>query len=224
MGVERRHAQDGKAGGLFAFGRVLVLGPHVDDAEFGCGGTISRLVEMGANVRCIAFSDARRSTPSGFTEDALEKEAQAAAIVLNLTRLEVKSYDVRHFLRERQAILEELITVRNEFDPQLVFLPSTNDIHQDHVVIRAEGERAFKGCTILGYEMPWNNVSFTATCLVSLDESEVNKKIEAIDRYQSQKFRAYADPEFIRSLARVRGVQIGVPYAEAFEVIRWVVR
>ena len=36
--------------------RVLVLAPHTDDGEFGCGGTMARLVEAGADVRYVAFS------------------------------------------------------------------------------------------------------------------------------------------------------------------------
>src|SRR5581483_9781967 len=139
---------------LTVFRKILVLGPHVDDAELGCGGTISRLVELGAEVRCLVFSDARRSTPPGYAEGALRKEAEAAARVLNVAELEVKSYDVRRFPTERQPILEDLVVAKHEFEPDLVLLPSTSDIHQDHQVIRVEGERAFKMSTILGYEMP----------------------------------------------------------------------
>ena len=47
-------------------GRVLVLAPHTDDGEFGCGGTMARLVEAGSDVRYVAFSIATRSLPEGF--------------------------------------------------------------------------------------------------------------------------------------------------------------
>jgi len=50
------------------------------------------------------------------------------------------------------------------------------------------------------------------------------KKIEALNCYESQRCRAYFDDDFIQSLARTRGVQINASYAEAFEVIRWVIR
>ena len=46
--------------------RVLVLAPHTDDGEFGCGGTMARLVEAGADVRYVAFSIATKSLPEGF--------------------------------------------------------------------------------------------------------------------------------------------------------------
>jgi LmbE family N-acetylglucosaminyl deacetylase len=43
--------------------RVLVLDPHTDDGEFGCGGTISRFLEQGMEVFYAAFSTAAESVP-----------------------------------------------------------------------------------------------------------------------------------------------------------------
>ena len=54
--------------------RVLVLAPHTDDGEFGCGGTMARLVEAGCEVRYVAFSIATRSLPEGFLPDTLARE------------------------------------------------------------------------------------------------------------------------------------------------------
>ncbi len=54
-----------------AWKRVLVLAPHTDDGEFGCGGTMARLVEAGAEVRYVAFSIATKSLPPGFPPDTL---------------------------------------------------------------------------------------------------------------------------------------------------------
>ena len=59
--------------------RVLVLAPHTDDGEFGCGGTMARLAEGGADVRQIAFSIASRSLPEGFAPDTLVHESRAAS-------------------------------------------------------------------------------------------------------------------------------------------------
>ena len=48
------------------FGTVLVLAPHTDDGEFGCGGTMARLIKNGAEVTYVAFSTAAKSVPEGF--------------------------------------------------------------------------------------------------------------------------------------------------------------
>ena len=101
-------------------------------------------------------------------------------------------------------------------------MPSLNDIHQDHSTIAEEGLRAFKQTRILGYELIWNNLSFNTTSFSILEERHIEKKISALNEYKSQQGRSYIDREFIKSLAISRGVQIGHKYAEAFEVIRWI--
>ncbi|HEU4395497.1 MAG TPA: PIG-L family deacetylase, partial [Planctomycetota bacterium] len=103
-------------------------------------------------------------------------------------------------------------------------LPSSHDTHQDHRTVHEAGIRAFKSGSMLGYEVPWNNLSFDTTSFVFLEEADVAKKVEALKCYRSQAIRPYANEEFVRSLARSRGTQIGARYAEAFEVIRWVLR
>jgi len=102
-------------------------------------------------------------------------------------------------------------------------MPSLNDIHQDHSTIANEGLRAFKNTTILGYELIWNNLTFSTTSFIKLDEEHLSKKVYALDAYKSQKGRDYMSKDFIFSLAKTRGVQIGVNYAECFEVVRWVI-
>ena len=143
--------------------RVLVLAPHTDDGEFGCGGTMARLVEDGAEVRYVAFSIATRSLPEGFAPDTLAREVREATAELGIPaeNLTVHDFDVRTFPDHRQEILELLIELWNEWQPDLVFQPSLHDIHQDHQTVAAEGLRAFKRTTILGYEIPWNNFDFS---------------------------------------------------------------
>ena len=75
--------------------------------------------------------------------------------------LTVHDFDVRTFPDHRQAILELLIEIWNDWQPDCVFQPSLHDVHQDHQTIAQEGLRAFKRTTILGYEIPWNNFDFS---------------------------------------------------------------
>jgi hypothetical protein len=87
-----------------------------------------------------------------------------------------------------------------------------------------EGFRAFKKRAIFGYEVPWNNLDFRTCAFVTVEERHLVKKTRALTCYKSQAFRNYATEEFVRSLAITRGIQIGTRYAEAFEVIRYVVK
>lgn len=207
------------------FSRILILAPHTDDGELGCGGSISKFLEEKKHVFYAAFSIAEKSVPPEFPKDILESEFRKATGVLGIDKdnLTIYRHEVRTFSYHRQEILEDIIALKNEIKPDLIFIPSLADLHQDHKVIAEEGVRAFKASTVLGYEQPWNNISFNASCLIRLEERHISKKIEALECYKTQKNRDYMNEEFIKSLARTRGVQIGTRYAEAFEVIRWVI-
>lgn len=202
---------------------VLVLAPHTDDGEFGCGGTLAKWSNAGSEIHYVAFSSCEQSVPEGFDKDVLVHEVKAATRVLGVTpdRLNVLTYEVRKFSSSRQEILEDMVKLRKAVKPQVVMMPSFNDFHQDHFTIAQEGLRAFKHSTILCYEVPWNNISFNVLGFSKLDESHLDLKIRSLSEYKSQAFRNYATPDFITSLAKVRGVQAGTVYAEAFDILRW---
>ncbi|MEN9348449.1 MAG: PIG-L deacetylase family protein [Flavobacteriales bacterium] len=203
--------------------RILVLAPHTDDGELGCGATIAKQIEKGDEVYYVAFSICSRSLPAGWAPDTLAKEVALATKELGLPNenLILFDFDVRRFYDVRQDILEEMVKLKKQIQPDIVYVPSPTDIHQDHQVISQEGLRAFKNCSLLGYEMPWNNIAFNTRAFSIVDDNHIQKKINALEKYETQKQRTYLNPDFIRSLATTRGVQIGVKYAEAFEVIRW---
>ena len=207
------------------FSKVLVLAPHTDDGELGCGGTIARFLDEGKQVFCAAFSIAEKSVPPTFPKNILESELRKAARVLGIKEdnILIYRYEVRTFTYHRQEILEDIISLKNKLKPDLILMPSLADLHQDHRVIAEEGIRVFRASTVLSYEQPWNNISFNTTSFVPLQESHISKKIAALNCYETQKNRSYMSEEFIRSLAITRGVQIGAKYAEAFEVVRWVI-
>jgi LmbE family N-acetylglucosaminyl deacetylase len=102
----------------------------------------------------------------------------------------------------------------------VVFQPSHHDVHQDHQTIAQEGLRAFKRTTILGYEIPWNNFNFDHQAYVGLEERHVERKVAALAHYASQQHRNYANPEYIRNLARTHGINVNRAFAEVFEVYR----
>jgi LmbE family N-acetylglucosaminyl deacetylase len=208
------------------FNNVLILAPHTDDGELGAGGFIAKLIEEGANVYYAAFSTAAESIPAGFPKDILTIEVKAATKELGILpeNLFIFNYTVRKLNYVRQEILEELVKLKRKIDFDLILMPSLNDIHQDHSTIANEGLRAFKTKSIMSYELIWNNLTFNTQAYVELEERHVNRKIQALKQYASQGFRDYLSEDFIRSLAVVRGVQFGVKYAEAFEVIRYAIK
>jgi LmbE family N-acetylglucosaminyl deacetylase len=205
-----------------AWKRVLVLAPHTDDGEFGCGGTMARLVDAGAEVRYVAFSIATKSLPDGFPPDALAREVREATAEIGIpeTSLDVHDFEVRTFPERRQDILELMIALWEEWKPDAVLQPSVHDIHQDHQVVAAEGLRAFKRTTVLGYEIPWNNFDFSYQAYVALEPSHLERKTAALAKYASQQHRRYSDRDYIWNVARAHGINVNREYAEVFTVYR----
>ncbi len=203
--------------------KILILAPHTDDGEFGCGASIHKWANEGKTVYYATFSACKQSVRPEFAEDVLITEVKAATKILGVfpENLILFDYEVRTFNYHRQAILDDLIELRENIQPDLVVIPSLNDIHQDHKTIAEEGLRAFKFFSILSYEMPWNNLVFNTTCFNTLTEKDVDKKIEALSKYKSQAHRPYSNPAFIKGLALSRGIQVNASFAEVFEVVRW---
>ena len=205
---------------------ILILSPHTDDAELGAGGTIVRLVEEGKNILWVVFSTAEESLPSGLPPDILVFEFKEVTekLGLNNDNFSIHHFKVRYLCDSRQEILEELIKIRKDFQPDLVIGPSLHDFHQDHSVVANEMVRAFKTTSsIICYELPWNHISFETQFFSKLQRRHIDKKVNVLKCYKSQfdKKRHYFSEQFVRGLASTRGAQVETDYAEAFEVIRW---
>jgi len=206
-----------------SFSSIMILGPHPDDMEFSCGGTISKLISLGLEIHYVVFSMCEKSVPAGMPKDIIKQELLKSTKYIGIEddNIHLYDYEVREFPKFRQEILEDMVILNKKVKPDLVFLPSPNDLHQDHKTICEEGIRAFKYSSILGYEMPWNNFSFNSVLYVTLSEDEINKKIQGIEIYKSQQFRSYSNEDFVKSLAKLRGIQVKSNYAESFEIIRF---
>lgn len=201
---------------------ILVLAPHTDDGELGCGGTIAKFTAEGREVWYAAFCLCARSLPAHLAADTLAHECKKATAELGIApeRLLLFNYEVRELPQYRQQVLEELLQLNKKIGPDMVLLPAASDVHQDHQVIHQEGMRAFKNTTFAGYELPWNNYSFRTNFFMQLSEKELKSKIASLKAYQSQAHRNYMQEDFTRSLAKVRGVQCNATYAEAFEIYK----
>ena len=205
--------------------RVLILSPHTDDAELGCGGSIIKLQEHGKEIFWVVFSTAEDSLPAHIHPDTLVKEFTQVTNHLGIDdqNVMINRFPVRRLQDYRQEVLEVLVKLRMDFKPDLVFGPSLNDFHQDHKTVAFEMIRAFKStASIYCYELPWNHISFETQLFIKLEENHIAKKIQLLEFYQSQLEiqRFYFSTDFIRGLAYTRGAQVGAKYAEAFEVIR----
>ncbi len=210
--------------------RVLAISPHADDMELGCGGTIAQAINQGIEVYSLVLSLRRKTLAADFPEEEMYNEIYAAHDTLGISRDKLLLADFEHriFPTIRQELLDYLVTISKQIKPQMVLLPSFDDMHQDHIVIAQEAFRAFKDTNLLSYELPWNRIKTTLNSYVVLKESDIQKKVDALQCYKSQikwslkkpNSTSYLAPDYIRSLAVARGGAIKQQYAEGFEIVR----
>jgi len=202
--------------------RILVLAPHTDDGELGTGASISKWCRNANDVHYVGFSACETIQPVE-PFDILRGECARATSELGIPdgNLRVLDFEVRHFERDRQRVLDVMVALNAELSPDLVLVPSSDDTHQDHFVVADEARRAFKRTRILGYEVPWNNFRFETTAFVPVEEVDLMAKVRALKEFRSQMGRGYMHQDYLLAQLRFRGVQSGVHYAEAFQVLRW---
>jgi len=207
--------------------KVLFLAPHTDDVELGAGGTLFKFYENGYEILWVVLSTAEDSLPDNLPKDTLKKEFLNVCSSLGFKERNYKIFNfrVRRLHEHRQEILERLVEIRDAFSPDLVIGPSPNDYHQDHQVLTNEMIRAYKNTSaIICYELPWNHVRFDTRAFVKLRKSHVNKKVDLLKNYKSQIMvnKPYFSEDFVFGWARLRGTQVNSEFAEAFEVIKWI--
>ena len=206
---------------------VLVLSAHTDDMEVGAGATIRLLVESGAKVKSVVFSDCKKSVDtSKYPVDVLRKECQKAADHIGIKDLTIYELPVRDLPAYRQDILEKIYALRKENNFDLVFTTWVDDLHQDHKAVAEETFRAFMktDVSVLSYEIAGNSPGFTPEVFVPLTAEDVDRKIEMLNLYESQvERRGYFTINAVRSVMGYQGHHCGAPFAEAFVQQRGVV-
>ena len=202
---------------------MLLLSAHPDDAEVGAGGTIARFIEEGWRVSHAVFCASEHQGQETLSKALMLAEFDSANELLGVAETIKFDFPHRRLNEVRQDVLEEMSQLKRDIDPSLILMPGTSDIHQDHGVISAEGLRAFKKRNLWGFETIWNNLMFDSRTFVMLQERHIQQKLAVMREYKTQQFRDYFQNDFIVSLARVRGKQIGQEYAEAFECVRGII-
>ena len=207
--------------------KYLFLGAHPDDIELGAGGTLAKAIQSNVECHVIIFSDCHQSLESSINDSKrIVFESISALSILGVEKkyIQFLEFPVRNFPKYRQEILQHLIDRARSQDYSRVYVPSFSDIHQDHHVVCEESLRAFKFCTVLGYELPWNVYKGQASYFNCLDLKYVELKKLALREFYSQKARFYSGDENVETILKFRGLQIHTPHAEAFEILRWIER
>jgi LmbE family N-acetylglucosaminyl deacetylase len=199
--------------------RLLFLGAHPDDIELGCGALLAHVART-TDVRCITLSDNQKNPKL----KNVPAEYFRSMEILGLSKESVvlDKFETRNFPRDRQQILEYLYQVNHEYRPDIVFVHTKADIHQDHKIVTEEALRAFRGVTILGFDVFRSSYGFFPHFLIEVDEKDVDLKIEALVQYKTYADRYYFSPEVIRATMVRHGALAEKPFAEGFDILRMV--
>ena len=218
--------------------QVLILSPHADDEILGCGGLIAKYSKRNYYINVVILTNANKGAPEIYSSKQIEnirKESKLANQLIgtkklffeNLPGLNLNNYPFYKITNLIQKYIYQI-------NPEIVLIPSINDIHDDHkiifkaakVVMRPNKKNNLK--KILSYEVlsetEWNEdeKSFSPNYFISLKKNEINLKVKAFLKYKSQ-VKKYPHPrskEAIINLSKVRGSNVFMEYAEAYKIER----
>lgn len=201
-----------------ALDELVLLAAHCDDIPLGAGGTLLTLCRgrPGLRVRALVLS-------GGGTPREDEERAALAAFTpgaeLDVTVLDMPDGRLpTHW----EWCKEQLEAFRRTCEPDLVLVGHRGDDHQDHRGLAKLVPTVFRDHLALGYEILKAEPDLAQPpLLLPLEPDVVADKVRLLhEHYPSQVERAWFDEETFRGLARVRGVQAGVRYAEGFHLTR----
>lgn len=221
--------------------RVLVVAAHPDDEVLGCGATISKYSRHGVQfmVLFIAEGSSCRYVDPACAESVAAIAARTKQAVNALAMLNVDDYHFNNLpcgrldqvpIIEINKLIEQAI---NKFDPDTLLTHSIHDANNDHrIVCRATIMATRPGAKnrvarLLSYEVlsssEWAfGEAFAPTSFEQIEEQDLTLKCKALKAYETE-VKEYPFPrseQGVRALAMSRGMQAGVPIAEAFYLIR----
>ncbi len=218
------------------FKKILILSPHADDEILGCGGFISKYSKKNYHISVLILTNANKGAPEIYSTKKIEQ-------IRNESKLANKFIGTRKLFFENLPALNltsypiyKISNLINKYiahiNPEIVLIPSINDINDDHKIIFKAAKVSMRYNKksnlkmILSYEVlsetEWNENenSFNPNYFLSLNKSDINNKVKAFLKYKSQvkKFPHPRSKEGIMNLSKVRGSQVFMKYAEAFRV------
>jgi len=219
--------------------KVIVVSAHPDDEILGCGGTLIKHIENGDQVDWLITTSIFIS--QGFSQERIDlREKEIETIKNKLGFNLVYRLDYPTMSLSDESLIKMIPTISDIFNdskPEIIYLLNRSDAHSDHNITF----RSVMACTksfrypfvkrILMYEcisetefgpaLPEN--IFIPTYFVDISKFR-DKKNELMKVYSSE-LGEHPFPRSIRNmdaLSTYRGATIGVEFAEAFQVLKWI--
>jgi LmbE family N-acetylglucosaminyl deacetylase len=219
---------------------ILVAAAHPDDETLGCGGTMLRHARTGNTVHVAFFADGETSRGGRAAKKVAGRRAQAAA-ACNILGAKSPHFfdfpdnrmDTVSMLDLAKAVEQVIATVK----PAIIYTHHAHDLNVDHRLVHqavmtacrpqpgsnVRAIYAFEVASSTGWAGP-TLPQFSPARFVNIEQQWTAKR-QAL-RYYADEMRTFPHVrsfEAIEALARYRGASVGLPMAEAFEVLRDVI-
>lgn len=221
--------------------KILIITAHPDDEVLGCGGIIAKYAESkeiytailgeGISSRYVQREEVEKKELLD-----LQRQSREAGKFLGVKEsfffdLSDNQFDTVPFLK----IVKKIEEVINKIKPAIVYTHHIGDLNIDHRIIFQAvltATRPFENCSVRGlysFEVPsstdWSFQKIDKPFLPNVYEDislTIEKKIKAMEIYQTEirEFPHPRSPKGLTILAQKRGMEAGLKYAEAFELIR----
>jgi LmbE family N-acetylglucosaminyl deacetylase len=196
------------------FERILAIGPHPDDIELGCFGTLARFSKAGSQLAFVVLT----AGGVGGETKTRKAEASASAKMLGAKLYMADLPDTQ--ISEGQPTIRIIEEAIKEFKPTVVLVNSANDTHQDH---RNAAKAAISASRfvpmVLFYQTPSSTRFFNPQIFIEINKF-IDQKMEAVKLHKSQGENVYMADRAVKGLAEFLGLQIyqGGKYYEGFEI------
>jgi LmbE family N-acetylglucosaminyl deacetylase len=194
--------------------KILAIGSHPDDLEYGCGGTLAHYAEAGHHVTMLIVTGGEHGGEPGIRES----EQHAAANALGADEVLFGGYEDTRVPQD-QPFISFLESTLHRVEPDMIFVHHKDDTHQDHRTVHTATLSAARYVpNLLFYEGP-TTINFQPTIFVDVS-THIEKKIQALKAHSSQVAKTRIPNTNILDMALAtatfRGTQGRVRSAEGF--------
>jgi LmbE family N-acetylglucosaminyl deacetylase len=197
--------------------KILAVGAHPDDIEFGAGGTLAKHAACGDEIHILVLTSGE--TGLGFHPTSTrEREAREAAMLLDADLTLAHLPDSR--LPDGKQTIDEIEAVAAAVKPDIGYIHSVHDTHQDHRAAAHASRVALRGVTKLyAFQAPSATTEFQPHRYPDITNF-IEPKLELIRAHKSQcDLRRYMEEEYVTSTAEYWGIRAGCRFTEPMEVI-----